>query len=509
MPQYVEFNGETIEFPDGMSNDQIAAVLRKQAPAKKAEPAKASPTLGSIASNFLKGAVGDTIEGIGEMVTSPFETIKGIGARHGELLGNAYESVKKGDVTSAIGYGLYGAVPVLGPAMEAANARIMAGGDADEQARGLGNLASLVAAPRVMRATGRVAANVAGKAVGGAEKGLKASAVESYKKALNPTKEGNKLRTDRVVPKLIEEGLTGNLEKIRDVSLARVKDLGQKIGDAWDAIPDDQAVPVQNLLQEMRDARNQYLSRRADGTMGPRSKAAAAEIQKINQLGKVLKESSEIITQTTANGTQAGIPVVTQTSMPVIRAKVLRELRQDWDKAADKAGAFEKTNKAKSSAAQYYEGANRIRAVLDDNYPDISKLNEEFSTWKDVNKVAWDTMRRKTGQSGILQNAVATATGGAAGLVSGSVPAGIGTAMAFNMIQKAVTSPKWRTVSAVTKDRLANAIAKRNAPEIQAILAPIVGVTGKIADKATPFTSRVPAVAESNRERRTLADLVR
>jgi hypothetical protein len=78
MPQYIEFNGETIEFPDNMSDTQIAAALKGQAApapaaaipgqAAKAPPAQqeAPSTLeqmfgaGSPIARTLKGDIVDT-----------------------------------------------------------------------------------------------------------------------------------------------------------------------------------------------------------------------------------------------------------------------------------------------------------------------------------------------------------------------------------------------------------------------------------------------------------------
>ena len=46
MPQYIEVNGETVEFPDGMSDAQIAAALKGQkTPTEAPKPSMGSEIL--------------------------------------------------------------------------------------------------------------------------------------------------------------------------------------------------------------------------------------------------------------------------------------------------------------------------------------------------------------------------------------------------------------------------------------------------------------------------------
>lgn len=79
MPQYVEVNGETIEFPDNMTDEQIAAVLRGQATAQK------KPDYSQI-STMVKGRMAEGEESLqqfrqkaGEGAVENLPAIAGIG----------------------------------------------------------------------------------------------------------------------------------------------------------------------------------------------------------------------------------------------------------------------------------------------------------------------------------------------------------------------------------------------------------------------------------------------
>lgn len=79
MPQYVEVNGETVEFPDGMTNEQIAAALRGTQPPKAQSDQSTfmgvpvgmitQEILKSAPARFVKGAVVDPALGIAQLVT--------------------------------------------------------------------------------------------------------------------------------------------------------------------------------------------------------------------------------------------------------------------------------------------------------------------------------------------------------------------------------------------------------------------------------------------------------
>jgi len=139
--------------------------------------------------------------------------------------------------------------------------------------------------------------------------------------------------------------------------------------------------------------------------------------------------------------------------------------------SASRAGAFHGKTLSEANVARAYEHAgNAIRAELAKPYPDIAAINKEYSFWKNAADVTDATILRRVGQAKPLGRQISTAIGGLVGTAAGAftgdlagamVTAAVG-AKTADMLQAAITSPAWRTVSAVSKDRLAKALATGN-----------------------------------------------
>jgi hypothetical protein len=76
-----------------------------------------------------------------------------------------------------------------------------------------------------------------------------------------------------------------------------------------------------------------------------------------------------------------------------------------------------------------------------------------------VDKVVGNTITRRQGQAKPLGQKLAQAAGTATGYATGGTGGAVLGRQAMPAVEKAVTSPAWGTISAVTKDRLAQAIA--------------------------------------------------
>jgi hypothetical protein len=157
--------------------------------------------------------------------------------------------------------------------------------------------------------------------------------------------------------------------------------------------------------------------------------------------------------------------------MNVIPAVKMRKLRQYFDEVTKEAGGFEGKNLSdKSVAAAHKMAADGIREELAKFYPDIAKINKEFSFWKDLSQVVDDTIVRKTGHGPGLGATVMKGAAAAGGMASGGVGGAVVGAQTMGTLQRAMNSTAWRTVSAVQKDRLANAIAKGNRGEAERLI---------------------------------------
>jgi hypothetical protein len=147
----------------------------------------------------------------------------------------------------------------------------------------------------------------------------------------------------------------------------------------------------------------------------------------------------------------------------VVPAEKMRHLRQYFDSISAKAGRFEGQNMADQSvAAAHSAAADSIREELAKVYPDIAAINKEYSFWKDLSKVTQDTILRKTGHGDGISKTIM----GAAGFAKAGVPGKV----AMETLDRAAKSTIWRTVSAVQKNKLADALAKGNRGEAERII---------------------------------------
>jgi hypothetical protein len=126
----------------------------------------------------------------------------------------------------------------------------------------------------------------------------------------------------------------------------------------------------------------------------------------------------------------------------------LRKLRQIWDKHFKLSKGLDDITGYKKQAER--AGADAIRKVFAMESPDIAKLNAEYSFWAGVRNVSEATSKRLAGQQEFGKGVLAT---GAA--VAGAQIAGLKGALA-GMMTTIMRNPKWRTVSAVEKNKLAD-----------------------------------------------------
>ena len=150
-------------------------------------------------------------------------------------------------------------------------------------------------------------------------------------------------------------------------------------------------------------------------------------------------------------GSQPGDP------NPTVSVESARSARQILDKAIGRVSkTFGMTGQESAQVAAQKSAANAIRSQLAEDYPDIGKLNKEFSFWSNVQQVVGDTVKRTKAQSS-LAGELATDTGAIIGSnEGGGLGNVVGNAFLLKYLHSAVTSTGWRTISAVAKDRLAD-----------------------------------------------------
>ena len=341
------------------------------------------------------------------------------GGDEAATMANSAEQMRSGDVAGGLGSAI---APVVNAGLAAAG-----GGAAPEMVEATG-------VPGALRAAGVPDA-------------LRESAEAQYARVLNATTKGNKIRSAEVVPQLIDRGVTAvTLKGLQKQAASQMANFGQQIGNAFERLPEGTAVPIDAMKKGIMDAaEDAYTVQGPDGQPQSMSEVADAGI----------KHAKDIVDRLDQLAT-----VDPTTGAKTIPADTARRLRQYYDSIAQQAGRYDGAALAdQSAAAAHAMAADAIRSQLASQFPDIAALNKEYSFWSDVNRVVSDTLTRRQGQAQPLGRQLMGAAGTGAGFVAGGVKGAILGREAMAALQTATSSPAWRTISAVLKDRLADAIS--------------------------------------------------
>jgi hypothetical protein len=310
------------------------------------------------------------------------------------------------------------------------------------------NLASLVPIGKVSQAGKQgltsIGISKVDDVLGGASKGLRESAEASVSKVLNPTTQATKQTTKKIAGELVDRPLSDTLALTRKGMQAKAgaaaELAGQSIDDAGKLAGKTNTSELINFLQSQK--------------------------QQFMAGGKVVnREGIQSIDEVTQLIAQYGDDVGNET---------LRDIRKIFD-----AEFFQgKKNIAKSAAETSTlnfkkQAADKIRGILGEKFPDVAKLNKEYTFWTNLEDVLGKTVARKTGQKQFLK-AVATIGGATTGT---SVSSKVVGALGFNLIASLVDSPAWGFLSAKAKNRLAQALANSDISEIGKVLGSLPGLT--------------------------------
>ncbi|MGP0071204.1 MAG: hypothetical protein ACLPWF_04635 [Bryobacteraceae bacterium] len=324
---------------------------------------------------------------------------------------------------------------------------------------------------------------------GGVAGVLSDSANKQYSSALNATTRGNKARSAEIVPQLIRRGITGSVRSIAQQSADKLQTVGQQLSDAYEDLPAGSSIPLADVTGKIQQAANNaFTVPTASGPLSPSPVADAG-----------LNHTASIINRlTTASDLD---PLSGERTIPVDTA---RRLRQYYDSVAADAGRYDgKALADQTAGAAHGMAADAIRQQLASDFPDIAKINKEYSFWKDVNKVTSDTLLRRQGQaSSPLSTMIARGAGEAAGSVVGGPAGAVAGGVIGNTLQKLFNSGSWKTTSAVIKNDLANALASGSPGRIaiatrRAMLAPAVSSAART--RATPAAA-LPAAAQGDQQ---------
>lgn len=290
-----------------------------------------------------------------------------------------------------------------------------------------------------------------GEAMSVAQKPLstlfKNSAEKSMSKALGATTKIDKNLTQKVVPGLLDRGVTAMSRKSL---LSKTTDFLHASGDAMDdvlkTIPDNAPVNLNSVADKLDDAKAAFMVTGANGKPVIADPQAIAHIEGFQN---ILKQ---------VGGENAPFASV-------------RKLRQIWDKGVAKAGGFGgKTLNEGSLIEAQKSAADALRAELVKGRPDLQRVNAEFNFWANAQKVIKDTVERTSSQGTSLPKQMSRIAGVATGGLNGLAIAAIG---------EIAGSTAWRTLSAVTKSKIAKSLATGNLENVILTVTRIVGSQNK------------------------------
>jgi hypothetical protein len=284
---------------------------------------------------------------------------------------------------------------------------------------------------------------------------MQRTAATQYERALAPTTKQNKAITQEIVPELIQRGEYGSLEGLEKRAGQRISQLNPELNTTYQQVS---SLPT---------------------SMGNLPASLSGSGTKVIQDLEALKQTympQGMVAQPQAVNAIEGIQNIVKQYGPDIDASTLRRLRQIFEEAPAKAGAYAGADLSTSYTLNaQQQAADSIRGILNKN-PDIGALNKEISFWLDVQRVTSQSGLRRTGQEGGLLKTfwplASAITGGGAGFAAHSPEAGLGAAAATALTAQTaqiMRSPAWRTMSSVAKDRLASALARGDVGAVSAL----------------------------------------
>jgi len=329
---------------------------------------------------------------------------------------------------------------------------------------------------------------------------LRASAEKGVMQALGPTKERFKAMAEKVTPGILARGLRGSREVMKANASAEAEAAGRGVASVLGRAA-DQVVDVRPVVEALETAKASHQSVK-EFSLGD---AIAKKLVVVGDKGKAMPAPGVTIRP---DGTVQHAVALNERAVQQLTSlqNTLQELgdsvtvaqlvgvRRAWDKVVDQAGGFAHRAKGaigmpladQTEAAAKREATTAIRRLLDEEVPDLTAINKEFSFWKSLDDVLGQTLKRAEPQGKGLTRTIASGAGHAAGASMGFATAGLPGGMVGSLavgqvtdkLAALLTSPRWRLASAQTKDRLAEALASGNAEKVSGFIGRLTGTQG-------------------------------
>lgn len=445
--------------PQGTSPGGIVAALRKQGVVMEGDPMAQptqgffsglkdrlqDPTQGGVTSGqspslsdvpeFGKAAlpaagsiVGGTVGGILGAPAGPV----GIGAG---IVGGAAAGRAIGQVGTEAIENLQGSNQTAGE-----EARAIAGATGRGALEGAFDVATLGTA----KVAGKVLPKVAGALKEGAERGVQ--------RILAPTTKADKKAAEKITKELINRPLSKTAAITRKGMLEKATTEASIAGEAIDQGPKltGETNPL-DIIKALDAKKKDFI---VEGVVVDKE-----AVQSINEVQNLISEFGDSIPD-----------------------ESLRVVRRVLDKAVSGKNAFLLPAKDGSMIEMKKAASNSIRGILAEKYPDLAKLNKEYTFWKTLEDVLSNTAARRTGQSsGLVKN---LATVGAA-VTAGSPTAAATRALAIRPIIDFMDSPVWRLIDAKARIKLADILMLETPDVVQKTIEGIIRTLPRLVPQTT------------------------
>lgn len=255
---------------------------------------------------------------------------------------------------------------------------------------------------------------------------MKASAIKQYSEGLGATTNVLKSKTAKVVHQLLEQKVTGSLNKINKLANQKLLTSSEAIKKAENIIPVFKKQAVEPIIERASKLRNAYIVNGKildDGAV----KSIDNVVSSITQFGKEIPETQ------------------------------LVKIKRILDKSVALANKNFTKEEGLTLAAEAKQGiVNTIRNVLNSSNPKLGEANKVFTLWKNVDDITSATIKRRSTQNNGITRFLGPLLGaGGVGAASGSV---VKSAIAYFATDGAIrlfNSPAYKTISAVQKNQLA------------------------------------------------------
>lgn len=434
--------------PPNLTEDEFnrIAPTRFEQALGEAENTPATPE-GSALSRFVGGAVDvlnplTALAGIGQAVVHPIDTATNLVRSQAQQFQKAAAAPT---LSEKVGYTAAGVTPLLGPAMARAGETIASG----DIAGGLGQTAGLVA-PTVVEGLlrGRAPAQPDLSKADILERQAQEQVSQRVLAPGNPKFKG---KAAAIAPELLQRGLTGDRDALRQIAQEGMDEAGSRIDDAIQAAGGVKApVSVNEVVQNLKGS----IADLQDSAGNPLSGQAA---QRINALTDRIRQLQSLAGKT---GT--------------VTFEDLRKIRDENYSIADAARGYERMGNPSLSHEGYAarETGSAIRDVFAKRSPETAAANADYSLFKTLNDVLDPVLGRPKAQTApVGVTGGGRVTGAIVGRLAGGAWGAFLGGTVYPWLLDQMSSPKYQMVSAQKKLALAQAIRSGSQGAIRSAMA--------------------------------------